>query len=200
MINSGNDPTTSNTGGWTSFNQDNPCQGGTNADEMKPLVCGNGNPSTIVLGQDMATTGGELQTVFSNLADCWAAATDKIRSWNLTLPVITCPSNNVGTCETVVGAVNVNVVWIAEKNDPQYKDVPTQMDDWSFPADAGNTNGMQRWASFADHFKLKNVDGSPAPYQDKAIYFRPDCTPHELKGSTGGENFGVLAKYPKLVN
>ena len=29
MINSGSDDTTNNTGGWTSFSQDNPCNGGT---------------------------------------------------------------------------------------------------------------------------------------------------------------------------
>ncbi|MBE9582558.1 MAG: hypothetical protein IMF18_13215, partial [Proteobacteria bacterium] len=38
MINSGQDTTTNETGGWTSFNQDDPCTGGTNAQEVKSLV------------------------------------------------------------------------------------------------------------------------------------------------------------------
>ena len=32
------------------------------------------------------------------------------------------------------------------------------------------------------------------------MYYLPDCTPHEPTGTTGGENFGILAKIPVLVN
>jgi len=67
--------------------------------------------------------------------------------------------------------------------------------------------GMVRWASFIRHFNLKNVivtdDGElakPAPFAKESIYFLPDCTPHDLAGRTGGENFGVLAKIPALVH
>jgi hypothetical protein len=60
-------------------------------------------------------------------------------------------------------------------------------------------NGQVRWEGFVAHFHLKNVDGSPAPYQKKAIYFLPDCMPHEPAGTSGGQNFGVLAKIPVLV-
>ena len=35
MINSGQNIASSETGGWTSFNQDNPCSGGTNAQEVQ---------------------------------------------------------------------------------------------------------------------------------------------------------------------
>ena len=54
--------------------------------------------------------------------------------------------------------------------------------------------------SFANFFNLKNVDGTSAPYQKKAIYFLPNCEPHIPTGGTGGTNFGVLAKIPVLVD
>jgi hypothetical protein len=62
-----------------------------------------------------------------------------------------------------------------------------------------NPDGEIRWNSFAEHFRLQNVDGSPAPYANKSIYFLPDCTPHEPAGTSGGHNFGVLARIPVLV-
>jgi Flp pilus assembly protein TadG len=52
-------------------------------------------------------------------------------------------------------------------------------------------------------------DGSHAYWSDdpqergwkqKTIYFLPDCTPHEPIGRTGGENFGILAQIPVLVD
>jgi Flp pilus assembly protein TadG len=79
MINSGQDATTSETGGWTSFNQDDPCTGGTNAQEVKSLVCADGNPETIFLGKDMATNGGDIQSAFNDLIQCWADNTGKMR-------------------------------------------------------------------------------------------------------------------------
>jgi Flp pilus assembly protein TadG len=198
MINSGQGVESSETGGWTSFNQDDPCTGGTNAQEVRGLVCADGNPEDIFLGKDMATNGGEIQSAFSRLIDCWMANRgDPPQSWNLTLPVVSCPGNNVGTCETVQGAVNLNIVWITGPGeDPEFNDAPTQMGDWS------NTdpNGQVRWNDFVNHFMLQNVDGSPAPYAKKSIYFLPDCSPHELEGTTGGHNFGVLARIPVLVH
>lgn len=218
MINSGPDPASNETGGWTSFDQDDPddpydsdpCQGGTNANELKQIIdppgpeqCYGKNPEMIYLGADIATLGGEAEAAFKKLRTCWESATNKTKSWNLTLPVIECPGSNVGTCEELVGAVSVNVVWITgEGTDPEYKQAPTQMDDWSFAANADNTNGQERWESFIheDNFNLKNADGNPAPYQKKAIYFHPDCVAHVPAGRTGGENFGVLAEIPVLVD
>jgi len=60
--------------------------------------------------------------------------------------------------------------------------------------------GMARWDCFVDHFKLRNADASYAPLVKKSMYFMPDCDPHDPKGSTGGPNFGVLAKRPVLVD
>jgi hypothetical protein len=33
----------------------------------------------------------------------------------------------------------------------------------------------------------------------KTIFILPSCEPHEPSGTTGGENYGVLAKIPVLV-
>lgn len=197
MINSGPDITTSETGGWTNFNQDDPCQGGTNANEVKELVCGGGNPEVIEYGKDMATNGGEIKSAFNNLIACWENVTNKENVWNLTLPVVTCPGNNVGTCEEMVGAVNINIIWITDKED--YKDAPKKMTTENGVWSSDDPVGETRWASFVAYFNLQNVDGSPAPYAKKSIYFLPDCEPHIPAGLTGGENFGVLAKIPVLV-
>jgi len=203
MINSGQNVASSETGGWTSFSQDDACTGGTNAQEVKDLVCGDGNPVPIMLGGDMATNGGEIQSAFNQLIQCWAAATGKIQPWNVTLPVVSCPGNNVGTCEEVQGAVNLNIIWITEAGeDPSYSNAPSQMagvgefGNWS----SSDPDGQTRWNSFVLHFNLQNVpDGAPAPYVKKSIYFLPDCTPHEPAGGSGGDNFGVLARIPVLV-
>ncbi|MGD8530160.1 MAG: TadG family pilus assembly protein, partial [Syntrophobacterales bacterium] len=128
MINSGQNTASSETGGWTSFSQDDACTGGTNAQEVKDLVCGDGNPEPLMLGGEMATNGGDIQSAFNQLIQCWAAATGKTQPWNVTLPVVTCPGNNVGTCEALQGAVNLNIIWITEAGeDPSYTNAPTQM-------------------------------------------------------------------------
>lgn len=202
MINSGQNVARAETGGWTSFSQNNPCSGGTNAQEVRSLICGNGNPEILRLGADMATNGGEIQTAFNRLVTCWQSNTGKTRPWNLTLPVVRCPGNNITTCQELRGAVNLNIVWITDSNDPHYNNVPTQMagienvvSSWA----NNNPDGRVRWESFVQHFRLKNVDGSPAPYENKSIYFLPDCTPHEPAGTSGGPNFGILARIPVLV-
>ena len=199
MINSGQDTGTNETGGWTSFSQDNACTGGTNAQEVRSLVCASGNPAGIQLGVPMATNGGDIQSAFNDLIDCWENRPDPTQPWNLTLPVVTCLSNNVGTCETVVGAVNLNVVWISGAGeDPGYNNAPVQMGNWSAPAGT-ESDGQARWADFVSHFNLQNANGTYAPYAKKSIYFMPDCAVHTPAGGTGGKNFGILAKIPVLV-
>jgi len=200
MINSGEKSENSETGGWTDFNQEgNPCKGGTNTQLIKDVLCAQGNPFNITLGRPMATNGGNIQAAFSALISCWRAATNNgTQPWQLTLPVITCPGNNVDTCQTVVGAVKVNVLWITGAGeDPGYTDVPRQMGNWSCPPD---TSGKDCWESFVSTFNLRDVSNDDlAGYGKKSIYFLPDCTPHDLGGGTGGKNFGILAKVPVLV-
>lgn len=202
MINSGSNVASSETGGWTNFSQDNACTGGTNAQEVRDLICGDGNPAILRLGEDMSTNGGEIQSAFSRLVSCWQSNTGKTRPWNLTLPVVSCPDNNMNVCQELRGAVNVNIIWINDQNDPHYNNVPQQMagiegvvGNWT----NNNPSGEARWNSFVEHFRLQNVDGSPAPYANKSIYFLPDCTPHEPAGTSGGHNFGILARIPVLV-
>ncbi len=204
MINSGNIVNNSETGGWTDFNQDSPCLGGTNAQAVKSSVCGSGNPGPLELGKPVASNGGDIQSAFNDLINCWTTYTGKTKPWTLALPVIDCPDNNIGTCQNVEGAVTVNIVWITGPgDDPQYDNSPREMagirdsvyTDWS----SSDTNGRNRWLSFVDHFHLKNVDGTPAAYDKKSIYFLPDCKPHPPIGRSGGRNFGIRAKIPVLV-
>jgi Flp pilus assembly protein TadG/uncharacterized Zn-binding protein involved in type VI secretion len=198
MINSGGNVASHETGGWTDFSQEgDPCQGGTNANTVKDLVCGSGNPKTIILGNPVATNGGEIQSAFNDLINCWETKSNgKTQPWTLTLPVIECPGNNITTCQKVVGAVTISIVWITGAgNDPHYKEAPIKMGSWS----SNDPDGQVRWNSFRDYFNLKNVDGSPAPYDNQSIYFLPDCEAHIPIGKTGGENFGILARIPVLV-
>ena len=124
--------------------------------------------------------------------------------WNLTLPVVNCPALQVSNCMETCGAVNVDVVWILEKENDIDADAPFKMADWS----STDPNGQVRWDSFVTHFKLQKVNSTgimePATvendgFKKKSIYFLPDCTPHELKGSSGGHNYGILARIPVLV-
>jgi hypothetical protein len=71
---------------------------------------------------------------------------------------------------------------------------------------APEVDGFTCWKSFVDQFNLQNVEGPPESdedyeemYQKKNIFFLPDCTVHEPVGTTGGENFGILAEIPVLV-
>jgi Flp pilus assembly protein TadG len=198
MINSGQNIATSETGGWTDFNQVDPCTGGTNATLVREKILLGGNPQPIKFNKDISSNGGEIASAFAVLTDRWEAhklANGNI-PWKMTLPVVTCPGNNIGTCEMVVGAVTVEVVWITGPGtDPSYSNAPTQMGQWS----SSDPDGLARWNNFASYYNLQNVDGSPAPYEKKSIYFLPSCEYHEPIGVSGGENFGVLSKIPVLV-
>jgi len=214
MLTSG--PTeTRNTGAWTSYEQ--PCSGASSSSVLKGLVCnGEGNSSTIKLGEEMSSSGGVAYDVLSYLISCWTAKTAAGRKlWQLNLVVIDCPGNNTTSCAEPRGAVTVNVIWI-NGNNPKWEDVPREMYDldgvtllWSsdlpsdkrsvYPDPDTGVDTTPRWNNFVERFNLKNVDGDKAPYWQKSIYFLPDCSPHELRGNTGGENFGVLARIPVLV-
>jgi hypothetical protein len=216
MINSGQTYNVQ-TGGWTNFTQ-GPCDTASTP-TVRPLVCGTGNPNPLVYGNGMGSVGGEIQTVYDSLRDCWMSAPGidansdgwPDRIWTLRLPVIDCPGNNVGPCSTLVGAVEVNVVWITRNDKNQMNEVPRKMEGWPGEDDGvpyNPTTGLctgtaaECWASFVQHFNLKqNVDPTAsAIYDDKTLYFLPDCDRQEPAGLTGGTNFGILAKIPVLVN
>lgn len=218
FIPSSDNQTMSETGGWTSFDQENACSGGTNTSELRPLVCASGNPNTLVLGEDMATLGGQSQATFKDLFTCWQSETKQIRLWNMTLPVIDCDaSGNVGPCNRLSGAVEVNVAWIVDKANNIDADAPEQMELPDFNADGqsdgtwsnSSSDGVVRWNDFVNTFNIRRPDGTLAEWdadpqvsgwRQKTIYFLPDCAFNEPTGRTGGENFGVLAQIPVLVD
>ena len=197
MINSGTDPTTSNSGGWTDFDQSGACSGVNSSDLISLMTCDpfSGNLYDIV-GGTLETGGGQIQSVYDAFSACWELKTNKIIPWKIKLPVVMCPGNNVGNCSEFVGGIVVEIVWITGGGtDPSYSNAPTLMDNWS----SSDLDGKIRWASFVNHFGLKNVDGSDAIYAKKSIYFKPSCDATIPSGGTGGLNLGVLARIPVLV-
>lgn len=199
-------PATTDTGGWTNFEQN--VDGAASSNEIRDLVCGEGNPLELFYGEPMQTTNGQVQSAFQAFWECWVEQTDRQRLWNMTLPVLDCPDGSVGPTNDLVGAVNVNVVWVVNQNPEVYDDAPTQMElppDNSDGVSPGawtnsSTDGQARWNDFATDFNLQDSDGSLADMRQKTIYFLPDCSYHEPKGNTGGENYGVLARIPVLVD
>jgi hypothetical protein len=69
MLNSGQDPETHNTAGWTNFSQ--PC-GTANASEMRSLICNpdGANVNDVKYGQSMGAVGGVQYSVLSTLIMC----------------------------------------------------------------------------------------------------------------------------------
>lgn len=211
MLNDGNNANTAETAMWTNFTQD-PCSTASSSD-MKGLTenCAAGNPTELIYGEGIGTQNGVQDDIFGNVFDCFvkAADTDGDRIpdtlWPLKLPVVDCDESN--TCAPLVGAVEVDVVWMIHKNDPKMNEVPLKMADWTCSiAPATEDQRLSCWKEFIDHFNIENVEGPPVSdedyremYQQRNLFFLPSCEMHEPTGNTGGENFGILAKIPKLV-
>ena len=212
-----------NSAAWTNFSQ--PCETASTTSMRPLLTCAEANPDFISLGAEIGATNGVVDSIIGhpnqeNLVDCWKSAYydstgDNIKDslididgdgwpdmpWNVTLRVMNCPDTQVSNCMETCGSVSVNIVWILEKENDIDADAPFKMADWNGEAIA---DGIQRWNSFVGHFNLLKPNGLPATYENggflkKSIYFFPDCTPHELKGTSGGHNYGVLARIPVLV-
>lgn len=207
-------PDNGDTGGWTSFQQN--ASGAASANDVKAVTCADGNPDELAYGEELQTVNGQVQSAFQVLYDCWEEATEKTKPWNLTLPVIECPSG-VGPSNKLVGAVNLNVVWIVDQANQIDTRAPNEMelppDDVSgvSPGTWSNasTDGITRWDDFVSTLGIEKPDYTPAHWdadpqesgwRQKTIYFLPDCSYHEPKGLTGGENYGVLAEIPVLVD
>lgn len=185
------------TGAWTDFNQDDPCPSGTNDPTVVSLVSSGGNPDPIIVGQNIATEGGNIGEAFKRLIQSWELITGKTRPWTLTLPVIECPGNNVSKCGMVVGAVTINIVWVLEDG----SEAPWVMRN---PLTGGiwfslEPDDKKRWTNFATAFNLRRMDGTLLTMKKRSIYFLPDCNLHQRRGRTGGENFGIMAKIPVLA-
>ena len=224
MINSGGGAT-HNTGGWTNFTQE-PCETASSASTAPYVGCSAIPSLEINLQYTLGTTGGQLQAVFDSFLDCWETTADTDADgrpdtvYNMTLPVIECPANNIGNCSKLVGAVNVNMVWGIRQAAANYLWIPTEMNgpdpfpDWVCPGlitggkpfENLNLNQRQQcWAHFVNHFNLVNYAGtpitdlSPLSSLNKTLYFVPDCAVHVPVGLTAGPNLGVLARIPVLV-
>lgn len=220
MIDSGGG-STHNTAAWTNFSQE-PCQT-TSVPTVRPLVCANGNPEPLLFGASMGTVGGMQNTVYDQMRDCWLNAPGlahdgrgyPIEPWTITLPVIDCPGSNPGPCSELVGVVTLDVLWIKQSStDPHWQDIPLQMEGWTYSGLVNDPSltidtmtdaqRQEAWQEFTDAFQLHTADDTgvgdlSSSDVQKTMFFRPDCGYHEPRGSTGGINFGVLARIPVLV-
>ncbi|MBB3189258.1 TadG family pilus assembly protein [Halomonas cerina] len=198
------------TGGWTNFEHDQ--NGASNADELRDLVNGDGNPNEMRFGEDISTNNGQVQSAFKAFYDRWEAETGKQTLWNMTLPVVDC-TGGIAPSNPLVGAVNLNVVWVVDKDNKINDDAPRQMElppddsDGVSPGTWTNNDpdGVTRWDDFVNTMNISGPNLGLATYandgwRQKSIYFLPSCSYHEPKGNTGGENFGILAQIPVLVD
>ena len=186
----------------------------------------------------MSTSGGEVQSAYKPLFDCWKSnpVLDSIpeggdgipdQPWSMTLPLIKCGGSNPGPCNMLVGAINVEGLWVTNQNDPHFNRVPTRYRyadeeitvDFTCPetctptaeqpvcASLATEDGRKLcWANFltANHVVDQNgnaftVDGAAAGYLQKNIIFKPSCSVAKPVGGPGGVAAGVPAQFPKLV-
>lgn len=203
MSNSGSNAATHNTSAWTNYTLDCTTANKTN---VVPLVCREpgSNPWTIPFGASIGSTGGEIDPISSAVRSCFNPK-NRTDPWDLVLPVIDCPNNNPGNCSQVLGAIKLSVVWVSDRDADTDKEFekedfpPARMGDWVCPSSCAGSR-VCCWQNFVSYFNLKNVDGAPAVYAKRSIYFRPSCSRAEPRGISGGKNFGILAKIPVLVN
>ena len=213
------------TAAWTDFNQEDPCLGGTNDQKIRqliPNVCSphdysDGNPRTIEMGQHMAVINGQVNQSYMKFYNCWEEASGRNSTQRMILPVIECSETggNVTVCAKTTGVVEVELIWMTWWGaDPDYSMVPAAMEgvndtpDWSSASDcacSAITDARERgqciWNCFVSHFGLTDGNGSPAPYQIMSLYYRPNCDYTKAPmGRTGGENYGILAAIPVLVD
>jgi len=206
MLNNG-----TQTAAWTNFEQ--PCSGAADAqdvwkDILTPCPTKGANVNPLSLGEPVTLTNGTVDKTLDTLYNCWLNGKNEVPPdqyvdidtdkdgkpdipWKLTLPVIDCSVSHPN-CKPTKGIVEIGIVWILDK---EKDDSPYKMGAWS----SSNTNDATRWQEFVSYFKLVDSKGKPAAKEKKTIYYLPDCTQHEPTGTTGGNNYGVRAKIPVLV-
>jgi hypothetical protein len=213
------------TAGWTDFGQPETCSGGANTSTIREMFsCDRPTNPEIQLGIEMNVIGGQVQTVFDDIYNCWLSKSDSNDDgvpdspWRVTLPVIRCNDANPGPCNIVIGTVSMDILWIVRSVNVNRIDevAPREMnlpegwvgppnDDWSDDSE----DGAERWDSFVNHFNIKSgPHGDIAEWEDppgengyraKTIYFSPTCSPDIHTGGSGGANFGIRSSVPVLV-
>ena len=202
------------------------CSSGTNASEVKPLVqCpsimnGTGvNAHTLEFGKSLIVNNGEIQTAYNSFYNCWKNNYEDGYMY-LTLPVIDC-ADDPTTCAPLVGAVEVVIVHATQQ--PNYKDLPVTKAPIYNSEDPQMVAGWNRetansvcasevdpdkcvWQKFVENYGLvgakinTETNDYSAEYHAKSLYFLKSCKPHIPIGTSGGQNFGILAKIPVLVH
>jgi hypothetical protein len=171
----------------------------------------------------MNVIGGEVQTVFDDIYDCWRSQSDRLPDgnpdgepdtpWSVTLPIIQCDDSNPGPCNQVIGTVGMDILWIVRSvNRNRIDDVAprTMGPAGGFSAWADNSeDGTARWNSFVTHYQIMSGPGGDIAvwedppgdngYRASTIYFSPSCSPQVPAGGSGGANFGIRARIPVLV-
>jgi hypothetical protein len=203
------------TAGWTDFEQPEVCGGGANASSIRDAFsCGKKLNPKMLLGKEMNVIGGEVQTVFDAVYNCWRARADTDNDgepdspWSMTLPIIECNDSNPGPCNRLIGAVSMDILWMVRSVNVNLIDdvAPRVMNGWS----SDDPDGKVRWNSFVDAFDIRAAPGSGLAYwadppgdngyRSNTIYFSPSCEPQTPVGGSGGANFGIRAEIPVLVN
>jgi hypothetical protein len=203
------------TAGWTDFEQPEVCSGGANTSSIRDAFsCGEKRNPIMTLGREMNLTGGQVQTVFDAIYNCWRNEADTDGDgepdtpWSMTLPIIECDDSNPGPCNMLIGATAMEVLWIVRSVNRNRIDeeAPRVMGDWS----DDDEDGEDRWDSFVNHFQIRSGPGGELAlwadppgdngYRASTIYFSPSCDPQVSIGGTGGGNFGIRAEVPVLVH
>jgi hypothetical protein len=200
--------------------------GAANTPEVRPLIQGCGedgvNDNFLYLGMGLQVNNGQISSAFQDFYECYQNATDEPSDpqyLTMTLPVIDCVDDPT-TCAPLVGAIEVYVIHVTwnpdygnmptskpeitatDNPDPEGNPVVVVYEAWAPPDVPEGTENPEEyiWNDFADHYNLIDRLGAPAEYQMKTIYLLPTCRDHVPVGVTGGENFGILAEIPVLVD
>jgi hypothetical protein len=204
------------TAGWTDFEQPEVCSGGANTSSVRDAYsCDQKRNPTMLLGREMNVIGGQVQTVFDAIYNCWRASADTDGDgepdmpWSMTLPIIECNDSNPGPCNSLMGATTMDILWIVRSVNVNRIDeeAPRMMgNNWS----SNDADGTVRWNSFVERFQIRSGPGSGLAYwvdppgdngyRASTIYFSPSCESQTPIGGSGGGNFGIRAEIPVLVH
>jgi hypothetical protein len=223
------DPT-HNTAAWINYTkEDDPggCQTAS-ASDMNQLVCAEELPEglskELEIGQGVGATGGVQQSTLTKLKNCWLSGKnyeldengEKIQpgdsidtdgdgipdiAWNMLLPVVDCPGNNVSNCPEVVGVVCINMLWMTSGGTPD----PSQETPFKMSAEIVEESGTdpvtRTWditnasEGVADHdFPLEGEtftsleEDANTPFPEK--YFEPE--PFTCNGEDPGIGFNSI--------